>query len=1036
MQNVIVQRNLKSKPRRTQVRVVVFALFTFGNGIFATFAARAGANEPDIGVELRDSQSGDVLNDLKALKAEMLVAKSESRAMKQLDRLIEKHKGTRIEAELWMRKGELYMRQAKTARFFEFFRDGEVVQRGVQTEIDPNNKRVMEAAVSTYEMVQKRFPNISDLDLVLFNNAFVRQLLGQNKEAEKRYLTLISKFDHSNLVPDSHLALGEMRFDAKAFESALEEYNRVVQYPNSRVFPYGLYKSAWTLYNLRRSDEALEKLERLAALGATRPGSARGGLDLRREALSDMVLFFSEDRPAKSAREFLSRFASPEETLPLLLKLARIYERHSKHADQNTILHEIVDLAPNSKERVMAEKEIIQGFEVMRDREKAVARLKMLSSFCKEQQTSKTVDDKNCDSAVVDLSMRLSSKWHKMWLKDQRRAELREVARQAYGIFFDSVDGPTKNLVSQKERTKATFGYAELLFASADFRAASQVYSKVSGWLAAVSPHRKGRAPAGLPKSKATEGDWLTFDAKLMHDSSYGALVSLDKATNDKWNFEDEQAFRQISETYIAHNPQGPFVDQVRFKLGLIQYEKSRYSEAEPTFKALANSSDARVRAKSQDLYLDVLNHSKRFKEMADFAKATLKNESSEERVSALTQVMQEAGFASLQDSESDGNLDAAAAGYRKFAEEHSGSKLADKAWWNHIQLLLKKGSWIEAAEAARQMPTRFPKSEYALPAASKAAQIFEETGQLFRAAQACEDLATLDQKQASKWKSLAGDFYAVDQHYEKAKRLLAPLKSHSDANISKKASDRLNWIEAQRLIEAKSSEEKEAVLAEFARSADPNLRAQGTLGVAEAQFKIEKYSEAFRGASQVVGAGKGVNAKWVAKGRLLQARILEQEFKSQSTKTRADRIAMVLAIKTEKLDKAQRAYQDVVRYAHGPTSVDALHRMAGLYGHYANSVRSAQVQGQISAGDRKALQAELDKLAIPMEEKQVEALETAIGEARKAQIKDGTLGAMQAELDRLNMKPVTTDSVPTGLPLAQVPRFNVSDVHGGRHGN
>ena len=66
-----------------------------------------------------------------------------------------------------------------------------------------------------------------------------------------------------------------------------------------------------------------------------------------------------------------------------------------------------------------------------------------------------------------------------------------------------------------------------------------------------------------------------------------------------------------------------------------------------------------------------------------------------------------------------------------------------------------------------------------------------------------------------------------------------------------------------------------------------------------------------------------------LARARFVQARVLEDEYRKQSVKAKMERVGIVLAIKTEKLEKAQKAFQSAIRYGDSPTSVKALANLA-----------------------------------------------------------------------------------------------------------
>src|SRR5690606_22237224 len=124
-----------------------------------------------------------------------------------------------------------------------------------------SSRKAITEAINTYELIQRRFPSYGRMDLVMFNNAFARQHIGQSKEAEQIYWSLIRKFPNSMLIPDSHLAIGELNFERKNFKHALDHFLAIEKYPQSRVYPYGLYKAGWTYYNLREALAGIKKLE-------------------------------------------------------------------------------------------------------------------------------------------------------------------------------------------------------------------------------------------------------------------------------------------------------------------------------------------------------------------------------------------------------------------------------------------------------------------------------------------------------------------------------------------------------------------------------------------------------------------------------------------------------------------------------------------------------------------------------------------------------------------------------------------------------
>src|SRR6202171_5084437 len=96
-------------------------------------------------------------NEMKSLKAEMLVSNTEEKAVQQLQKLIKKYKGTDLEPELHFRLAELYMRKSKTDRFFEIHRESEtVIHLAPRVVKEASSKASVQSAVATYGLIDRK----------------------------------------------------------------------------------------------------------------------------------------------------------------------------------------------------------------------------------------------------------------------------------------------------------------------------------------------------------------------------------------------------------------------------------------------------------------------------------------------------------------------------------------------------------------------------------------------------------------------------------------------------------------------------------------------------------------------------------------------------------------------------------------------------------------------------------------------------------------------------------------------------------------
>src|SRR5689334_17567916 len=113
---VATMRKLNKKPNRATHAVSLLAIAAALGFAPVAGQAREAKVTGDSGVEkeLRLKEGDETGNEVKALKTELLVMKSEKKALEQLQRLERRYRDTRMEPEILFRLAEIYMRRART----------------------------------------------------------------------------------------------------------------------------------------------------------------------------------------------------------------------------------------------------------------------------------------------------------------------------------------------------------------------------------------------------------------------------------------------------------------------------------------------------------------------------------------------------------------------------------------------------------------------------------------------------------------------------------------------------------------------------------------------------------------------------------------------------------------------------------------------------------------------------------------------------------------------------------------------------------
>lgn len=583
------------------------------------------------------------------------------------------------------------------------------------------------------------------------------------------------------------------------------------------------------------------------------------------------------------------------------------------------------------------------------------------------------------------------------WKKQGGPDDLAASSEKTYRLYLKHAT------IADAELPAVRFSFSELLFARSNFRESSDSYATLETyWVQGVK-----------------------MDPKIGHDAAYGAIVGLEKSNSDKWSDEDEKRFQTLSDTYVKRFPTGQYAFDLRFKRAFIAYEKERYDEAAPQFKKIgwtdvASATQASDKIlKAQDLYLDILNIKKDYKSIKEAAKLLLGGKADAARTTQIEKIYREAYFSEIQQMEEKGEIAQAVEAYKKFALENTGSELAPKAWWNASQLQFRMGDAQGGANTCYQMHKLFPKSTNGRDCLTKAAQTFETMARLDLAARVLLNLALVESDKQDKWREVAADFFALSGDKERAITMYQKL-----AEDRKKQSEQVALLDKAAILARDSGDMKTvaAIEAKFSREGIEPQASRLVVEQAEEALAKQDYTKAFNVSKRIIGKGS-LPKDLLARARFVQAQVLEDEYRRQSVKARVEKVGLVLAMKTEKLEKAQKAFQSAINYGDPATSVKSLKRLASCYLDYAAQVRGMDLKG-VSEADLQAFHAETEQLVVPMEEKGIESMNQALDAAKKAQLREGQIAEIQMEVNKLNMKSEVLPSVIVTQPVAYVPKF------------
>lgn len=887
--------------------------------------------------EVRMNSENEDQNQEKAFQSEVLITKAENKAIDSLAKIIAKKKGTPDEADLLFRLAELFMRRAKSGRFFDLnvTSQSRLTQIGLPSQ---QTEAALKNSIKIYNRLQKEFPKYKNLDAVYFNNALAHLQTKQTEQARNLYDQLVAKFPDSTLIPDTLLEAGEIYYFQQNFTLALEKFKAIEKFPKSKAYPYGLYKSAWCYYNLKQTEQGVQQL-----LAVVRENPADSSdekkYNLRKEALRDMTLFVGETMPPESLFGFFEKVTTENELGEAMLSLSLLYESHSKFKEISVFTKQFIDKYPNNPNAAKCYSKLIESSETLKQREVVISYLKKMGDYCKTQlHVPQDAKEKSCQDQFRSISLEISKKWWDIWLKNKKNTEFSKLTEQAFEILLDN-----DNIL--KPDSKSRYAYAELLFQLEKFDKSSENYEQVSN-------HKD-------------------IDKTLAHDALYGALYSIEKQTDKKEDPVLTVKQKILGQRYVKEFANGEHLVEIQYKLGFIAYKQNDYDQALTELLPLTKKTKfENIKNKSEDIILDIYNIKKDYKAIQAFAKETNKTALNEKRKQNLNKIIEESHYSQIQVDAAELPVVKQIEQLRGFAKEHVASKLGQDAFWQAVSLAYSNGLEIMGAELSLDFVKQYPQDVRRQDALRESVKSFIEAGQIVQAISTLRELARADSTNRLKHLELSCDLQRINNQLAEARGCYRGLFDSAD---KKKKTELLTKI-MKSLKDGKNTAELESIQNEILKE---NIEPYATQLLIEQARKLlteRKYKEAF-GLSLKIN-GRPVDGDARAEARLIQATVLEKEFVDQSVKAREDKFATVLAMKTEKLDKVFTAYSGTIKMSKKENiQVQALQGIDRCYTHFIESISNMPIPETLTPDDQKVLRAELVKLTDPFKQKKTDNL-------------------------------------------------------------
>lgn len=685
--------------------------------------------------------------------------KKRDEAIAEIRTLLPKVKGGQ-KGELIFRLAELYWQKSRYVYFKEFKQFDEAFQQwvdegrqGKEPKLEKYLKKseaYKKQALQNYSVVLDKYPDYPRLDEVLYIMAYNQYQAGRKTKAIKNYSKLIRRYPKSEYVPDSFLALGEHYFADNKLDKATKAYTKAYKEGKRANKPatyrYAEYKLAWCDYNRQEYDKALKKFKRvIAGSEKASKGSGKGKQDaiqLKREALNDMVLTFSQLNEVEPAYAYLKKHSDADEAYRLSTKLAQIYNRDGKFKKEIETYRFLINKDPDNVSAPDFQASIVTAYSKLGDRDavrKEVRRMVELyrpgSPWWRKNEGNKNAVERA--RALAESRMReLVTEYHRYAQKFKKYDDY-ALARDIYGDYLQAFP-------DSDQAYRLSFFYAEILWDLDEWEKAATAYDNVvkmnkegqytrtAAWNAILAWEKlaKGEKPRTFKKGERIEeskrgtrktGKVKTKNIKQLEDIKKG------KEYKPKDIPEYKVKLAAACDRYVDAVPEKESLKKkklkeelivVKFKSAYIYQEHYHFDEAAQRFgELIARWPDNEYARRGADLILDSYDAREEWVNLEKWARTFAKNDSlmKDKKFAGQTRkFMEGATFKAIamlnekagkvekkgQDDKAKGMYAEAADRFEKFVGEFPESQFAPTALYN-AQIIYKKATKLDLAIAA-----------------------------------------------------------------------------------------------------------------------------------------------------------------------------------------------------------------------------------------------------------------------------------------------------------------------------------------------
>ncbi|QRN95496.1 tetratricopeptide repeat protein [Archangium violaceum] len=879
------------------------------------------------------------------------------RAIGETERLIAKSRNAPYLPDLQFRLAELYVEKSR----YVYYLQAEQRPAGASgAMVSPETRLLKQKAVQMYYRLQREWPDFHDGDKVHFYLAHEQRELGSFEDMLKTLDDLVRKYPSSPLRLEALQILGDYHFEKSDLAAAEKHYTTILEAPPSPVHDLARYKMGWIRVNQAKHAEAVPFFE-AAAASAPLPGvDVQKALNVKREALLDLVYSYTEAKPAKGALNYFEKLSDSRATYALALdKLGNRYFIKAQYEYAIPALRKLMEIQHDPEMDLERSQKLYDALKAAKG--KVLPEPEDLRFLVRAAVTSKT--DPELDEAerkkhlaeLEEMGRDLATQLHvAAQKKEDKGLYLRAAAayREYLGLFRPE----------QYVRTMMK-NRAEALFAAKEFPGAARQFEELVRYEA---------------KAKDEQGsEAAMYGALLAH---FSTVKPEEAQRRNAFEVADaRQALKLMGADYVSRYPKSPNALEVKFNIARAYYEDGEFPKAAELFTAFALTHPTHKDATAAgNLAMDSLRQVNDFKGMEEtgqkFIGSPLPVAFQNDVKRILTQTRAEAlDELALKSSQETGDV---IEGLLKVANENKGAEIGEKALYGAFTAARDKRELQREREIGKRLVDEYPKSQFVpdvlltlgrhaaeAAAFTEAAGIFETVG-----AKLGSDVAAVDGwLTGARLRQALGQFREAARDLEAASEVAGARKAEVMVQLAEAHLKSKDYAKAKAAAEValkldKTSAAAVAVLAEV----------QATTAVKDAPDGLIK---------TLTAAVQGPNGQTeeAAKGLWYLGEILYRAYKDLGSDKVEEKVSALQGL--------EGVYTQAASLGYPEWAVASLWKVGLAYGHLADVVEATPTPAGSSAADAQAFRKAVAEQVAPLRQRAQDAFEACVSRAESLEV-------------------------------------------------